>query len=115
MDDKKMTGSGFFVAEDGTQWLSDPEERFGFRASWKINRFLHRERSDFQDVAVVETEGFGKTLVLDEIVQTTETDGFIYNEMITHIPLATHPSPAKSASSGEGTAGPPGKRSSTLR
>ncbi len=28
MDDKKMTGSGFFVAEDGTQWLSDPEERF---------------------------------------------------------------------------------------
>ncbi|GGA54848.1 polyamine aminopropyltransferase [Kroppenstedtia guangzhouensis] len=109
MDNKKMTGSGFFTAEDGTQWLSDPEERFGFRASWKINRFLHREQSEFQDVAVVETEGFGKTLVLDEIVQTTEADGFIYNEMITHIPLATHPSPREVCIIGGGDCGAAGE------
>ncbi|PTX53675.1 spermidine synthase [Melghirimyces profundicolus] len=96
---------GMYTAADGTQWLSDPEERFGFRANWKVNRILHRVVSDYQEVAVVETEGFGKTLVLDGIVQTTEKDGFIYNEMIIHIPLATHPRPSDVCIIGGGDCG----------
>ncbi|SMO59117.1 polyamine aminopropyltransferase [Melghirimyces algeriensis] len=86
-------GQGFFKDASGTLWLSDPEERFGFRSTWKVNQVLCQVNSAFQEVAVVETEGFGKALVLDGIVQTTEKDGFIYNEMISHIPLATHPHP----------------------
>lgn len=37
-------------------------------------------------------------LLLDGIVQTTEKDEYVYHEMITHIPLFTHPNPKKSIS-----------------
>ncbi|WP_309868521.1 polyamine aminopropyltransferase [Desmospora profundinema] len=92
-------------AWDGEHWLFDPEDRFGFRATWKVNRVLAKADSDFQEVAVIETEGFGKALVLDGVVQTTEKDGFIYNEMITHIPLAAHPKPADVCIIGGGDGG----------
>lgn len=36
---------------------------------------------------------FGPMLVLDGVVQTTSRDGYIYNEMITHVPLSAHPCP----------------------
>ncbi|PTM60007.1 polyamine aminopropyltransferase [Desmospora activa] len=99
-----MTIKGVFVWDD-TDWLSDPEDRFGFRATWKVKRVLAKEESVFQEVAVIETEGFGKTLVLDGVVQTTEKDGFIYNEMIMHVPLATHPQPADVCIVGGGDGG----------
>src|SRR5690606_34499068 len=33
------------------------------------------------------TRRWGKVLVLDGIVQTTEQDEFIYHEMLTHVPM----------------------------
>lgn len=33
---------------------------------------------------------FGKIMVIDDIVQTTENDEFIYHEMLTHIPIFAH-------------------------
>ncbi|MFC4077076.1 polyamine aminopropyltransferase [Salinithrix halophila] len=105
---RQATGKGM-VEWDGALWLSDPEDRFGFRANWKVNRILYRETSAFQEVAVVETDGFGKALVLDGIVQTTERDAFIYNEMITHIPLATHPHPEQVCLIGGGDCGAAGE------
>jgi spermidine synthase len=107
----RVRGEGFLLtlkglfAWDGQHWLFDAEDRFGFRATWKVNRVLAREESEFQEVAIVETEGFGKALVLDGVVQTTEKDGFIYNEMITHIPLATHPNPSDVCIIGGGDGG----------
>ncbi|SDX51767.1 spermidine synthase [Marininema mesophilum] len=98
------TNAGILERE-GTLWLTDVEEEFGFRADWQVNRILYRETSAFQEVMVVETEGFGKALVLDGILQTTEKDAFIYNEMITHIGLATHPSPKKVCLIGGGDCG----------
>ena len=41
----------------------------------------------------MELEDFGRALVLDEAIQVTEGDEYIYNEMIAHIPLVTHPNP----------------------
>ncbi|QKG85272.1 polyamine aminopropyltransferase [Kroppenstedtia pulmonis] len=102
--DKQTTGLGM-IQWEGDTWLSDPEESFGFRANWKVKRVLHREQSDFQEVAVMETVGFGRALVLDGIVQTTEKDAFIYNEMITHIPLAAYPDPKRMCIIGGGDCG----------
>lgn len=59
----------------------------------KVRETLHTERTPFQDLAMIETIQFGRMLVLDGMVQTTEVDEFVYHEMITHIAMATHPNP----------------------
>ncbi|MEW9031900.1 MAG: polyamine aminopropyltransferase [Planifilum fimeticola] len=102
--EKEQYGKGYVRREDGW-WLSDSEEEYGFRVNWKVKSLLHQERSAFQEISIIETEGFGRALVLDGIVQTTERDGWIYNEMITHIPLAAHPDPSSVCIIGGGDCG----------
>ncbi len=73
-------------------WFTEKQtERFGITA--KIKRTLHTEQTDFQTLAVIETEEFGNMLVLDGMVMTTEKDEFVYHEMVAHVPLFTHPNP----------------------
>ncbi len=71
----------------------------------KIIRTLVTEKTDFQDLAVIDTEQFGRMLVLDGMVQTTVADEFVYHEMITHVPLNTHPDPKKVLVIGGGDGG----------
>ena len=59
----------------------------------KTEKTLHVEQTEFQHLAVIDTLQFGRMLVLDGMVQTTIEDEFVYHEMITHIPLNTHPNP----------------------
>lgn len=101
---EKELGQGY-MKMNGEIWLSDPEEKHGFRANWKVENVIHTEQSDFQEVSIIETMGFGRALVLDGILQTTEKDAHIYNEMITHVPLATHPNPKQVCIIGGGDCG----------
>ena len=59
----------------------------------KISRTLHEEQTEFQHLAVIDTEQFGRMLVLDGMVMTTIKDEFVYHEMISHVALNTHPNP----------------------
>lgn len=59
--------------------------------SIRINRHLYSERSDYQQIDIFDTPEFGRMLTLDGNVVLTERDEFIYDEMITHIPMAVHP------------------------
>lgn len=59
----------------------------------KISQTLHTEQTQFQDMAVIDTEQFGRMLVLDGMVMTTIQDEFVYHEMISHVGLNTHPNP----------------------
>lgn len=73
-------------------WFTEKQtEHFGITA--KIKRTLHTEQTDFQKLDMVETEEFGNMLILDGMVMTTETDEFVYHEMVAHVPLFTHPNP----------------------
>ncbi|GBQ05226.1 polyamine aminopropyltransferase [Saccharibacter floricola] len=54
-------------------------------------RELARERSDFQDIVVFESTSHGRVLALDGVIQITERDEFVYQEMLAHVPLLTHP------------------------
>ena len=56
----------------------------------KVKQTYHTEKTQYQDIALIDTEQFGKMLVLDGTVQTTIEDEFVYHEMISHVPLATH-------------------------
>jgi spermidine synthase len=59
----------------------------------RIKETLFMGRSDFQDVAVLDTYEFGRMLSLDGVFQTDIFDEFIYHEMIAHVPLCVHPDP----------------------
>ena len=59
--------------------------------SVRVNRHLYSQKSDYQQIDIFETPEFGRVLALDGDVMLTERDEFIYDEMITHVPMAVHP------------------------
>ncbi|WP_394218111.1 spermidine synthase [Halobacillus trueperi] len=75
----------------GTWFTEKQTDHFGITA--KVNRSLHSEKTDFQDLEMLETAEWGNMLVLDDMVMTTEKDEFVYHEMVAHVPLFTHPNP----------------------
>ena len=58
--------------------------------SIRVNRQLFSRQSDYQRIDIFETPEFGRVLTLDGNVMLTERDEFIYDEMITHVPMAVH-------------------------
>lgn len=62
--------------------------RFGLR----VTRHLHSEQSPYQKIDVVETEDFGRVLILDGVMQTSERDEFYYHEMLAHPAMIVAPS-----------------------
>ncbi|MDQ0207081.1 spermidine synthase [Alkalicoccobacillus murimartini] len=85
-------------------WYTEKQtERFGITA--KIKRTLHTEKTEFQQLDMIETEEFGNMLVLDGMVMTTEKDEFVYHEMVAHVPLFTHPNPKQVLVVGGGDGG----------
>lgn len=77
----------------------------GMKISCKTTKALYNEKSEFQEIGIIETEQFGRMLVLDDIIQTNIEDEFVYHEMITHIPLFTHKNPKKALVIGGGDGG----------
>jgi len=55
-----------------------------------IKRELARVQSDFQDIMIFESFTHGRVMLLDGVVQITERDEFVYQEMLTHVPLLAH-------------------------
>jgi len=73
--------------------------------SLRVRRTLHSERTPFQEIALVETEDFGRVLILDGTIQLTELDEFIYHEMLVHVPMCAHPRPRRVLVIGGGDGG----------
>ncbi|MGA8941957.1 MAG: polyamine aminopropyltransferase [Thermoactinomyces sp.] len=71
----------------------------------KIRKTLYHDKTDFQSLDVIETVEFGKMLVLDGMVMTTDRDEFVYHEMITHVAMNTHPDPKEVLVVGGGDGG----------
>lgn len=73
--------------------------------SFRVTEILYSQRSEFQKIEVVQTPGFGKVLLIDDLVMLTEKDEFIYHEMISHVPLYVHPNPRRILVVGGGDGG----------
>lgn len=58
--------------------------------SIRVNRHLYSKKSDYQQIDIFDTPEFGRVLTLDGNVMLTERDEFIYDEMMTHVPMAVH-------------------------
>lgn len=71
----------------------------------RISETLRFEKTKYQELAVHQTNQFGRLLVLDGTVQTTELDEFFYHEMIAHPALFTHADPRRVLIVGGGDGG----------
>jgi len=71
----------------------------------KVKRLLESTESKFQRIDVLETEDFGKILVLYGSIMVADNDLDSYNEMLTHVPLFSHPKPDKLLIIGGGDGG----------
>ncbi len=76
--------SVFWYRETGT-----PYEFHSFAA----RSFLFTGRTAFQEVAILETQEYGKMLVIDGRTQSAEEDEYIYHEALVHPAMLTHPTP----------------------
>ncbi len=66
---------------------------------------LFEGATPFQKVQIFATQRWGKVLVLDGIVQTTEKDEFVYHEMLTHVPMFGCVNPRRAMIVGGGDGG----------
>lgn len=57
----------------------------------KVEKQLYSEESYYQKIEILETVDYGKILVLDGELFTTEKDEFVYHEMVVHVPMGVHP------------------------
>ena len=77
----------------------DPDKWFYDRVSenlmqlHSIEEVLYTGQSKFQSIQVIRTGSFGKCLVLDGKIQSSEVDEFIYHEALVQPAMMTHPCP----------------------
>lgn len=68
------------------RWFT--EELYSYyRQGLRVQRVLADEHSTYQHIQILETDFFGKALILDGIIQLTERDNMGYHEMIVHVPM----------------------------
>lgn len=75
------------------------------KLSCRVKKVLCEEKTPFQHLAVYDTVQFGRMLALDDVIQTTVKDEFVYHEMIAHVGLNTHPNPRRVLVIGGGDGG----------
>lgn len=85
-------------------WITD-QGCIDFTSTFQVTRRLHEEQTAYQHLEIYESPRFGRMLVLDGAVQTTEGDEFVYHEMLAHPGLLTHPSPRRVLIIGGGDGG----------
>jgi len=58
-----------------------------------VKNVLYKKKTKYQEILVFENEFFGRVLALDNLIMTTTKDEFIYHEMLSHVPMKSHPNP----------------------
>jgi spermidine synthase len=84
-------------------WVS--EKWNNVETAYRVRSILYENHSEFQHTRIVDSYEYGRMLLLDGIVQTTEKDEFIYHEMMVHVPMLSHPNPERVLIIGGGDGG----------
>ncbi len=72
-----------------TRWIEEDLHR-DFHVKLKAERVIYESQTEHQHLVLFENRTFGRALALDNVLQTTEKDEFIYHEMLTHVPILAH-------------------------
>ena len=71
-------------------WFSDVQTD-NVKLNIRLDKQLFSAISEYQRIDVFQSPAFGRFVALDGDVIFSEADEFIYNEMVTHVPMAVHP------------------------
>jgi spermidine synthase len=73
------------------RWIAETLfDALGFRMTFKVDKVLYETQTEHQHLVLFEQPFFGKMLMLDGATQITKKDEFIYQEMMSHVPLFAH-------------------------
>ena len=72
-----------------TDWIRESLHP-DYAQSLRVDEMLYDSKTEHQRLKVFRNGTFGRVLTLDDVVQTTEGDNFIYHEMLTHVPILAH-------------------------
>ena len=61
----------------------------------KLRRVIAARKSKYQFIEIIELEEFGRCLVLDYYIQSSEVDEYIYHESLVHPVMVAHPNPQR--------------------
>ncbi|GAB4539338.1 MAG: polyamine aminopropyltransferase [Anaerolineales bacterium] len=76
-----------------------------YRKGIRVKKILADEQTPFQHIQILETEFFGKAMILDGIIQLTERDNMGYHEMLVHVPMLAAKNPKRVLIVGGGDGG----------
>ncbi len=85
-------------------WFSDVQTD-NVKLNIRLDKQLFSAISEYQRIDVFQSPAFGRFVALDGDVIFSEADEFIYNEMVTHVPMAVHPHVKKGLIIGGGDGG----------
>jgi spermidine synthase len=74
-----------------TRWIAETLfDELGFRMTFAVDKVLYEVQTEHQHLVLFEHQFFGKMLMLDGATQISKKDEFIYQEMMSHVPLFAH-------------------------
>ncbi len=89
--------------------IGSPHYKWFFETTTAVEAHLHavartivQRQTKFQQMEILETLSYGKCLVLDGRIQSSQADEFIYHEALVHPGLLAHPAPARAMVIGGG-------------
>ncbi|MGD1912091.1 MAG: spermidine synthase [Rivularia sp. (in: cyanobacteria)] len=77
---------------DINNWIWDSSSPSNFFAH-KLCQTIVSQKTAYQEMQIVETEGYGKSLILDDKWQSSVVDEFIYHESLVQPAMINHGSP----------------------
>lgn len=92
------------VTSNRSIWFTERDNNIALSLRHKGDVLYHKQ-SPYQKVEIIDTYAYGKTLILDGMIMTTEKDEYVYHEMITHVPLFCHHHPQRVLVIGGGDGG----------
>ena len=73
------------------RWIAETLfDDLGFRMTFQVDKVLYEMQTEHQHLVLFEQPYFGKMLMLDGATQISKRDEFIYQEMMSHVPLFAH-------------------------
>jgi spermidine synthase len=73
------------------RWIAETLfDELGFRMTFQVDKVLYEMQTEHQHLVLFEQPFFGKMLMLDGATQISKKDEFIYQEMMSHVPLFAH-------------------------
>lgn len=71
----------------------------------KVSAHVHQRKTEFQSIDIVDTDVFGRALLLDGHIQLTDFDEFAYHEALVQLPLMSLPEASSALVIGGGDGG----------